>query len=126
MSCCQYRMLQVAWDEAVVSRFGEAVSPTGQARPHPAICDSSQPSSQPHWPATTRAARTIADRGVLLSKPKPESVDRWTGKGYSCNKAAFGNTYQGEAVQPVEAGTVHCTRTRHGQLGSAMHRSWCP
>ena len=26
-----------------------------------------------------------------------------------------------EAVRRVEAGTVHCTRTRHGQLRSATH-----
>lgn len=31
------------------------------------------------------------------------------------------STYHREAVQRVEAGTVHCTRTQHGQLRSAMH-----
>lgn len=41
-------------------------------------------------------------------------------------QASVGNTYHYEAVRPVEAGTVHRTRTRHGQLGSAMHRSWFP
>lgn len=30
-------------------------------------------------------------------------------------------TYHREAVRRVEAGTVHCTRTQHGQLRSAMH-----
>jgi hypothetical protein len=108
------------------------MNPAGKARPHPALCNTSQPSPPTSLASHKLAARTITDRGLLPSPPRPESIDRWSDKIgiHATIKQAsvaphrrYGQvrTIYREAVRRVEAGTVHCTRTRHGQLRSATH-----
>lgn len=70
MSCCQYRVLQMR----LSVHFREAAVPVGQARPHPAICNSSRVFPQPHWSATTLVAQSVTTGASHHRRPKESQL----------------------------------------------------
>lgn len=107
----------------------ELTAPVGQARTHPAICNPSQP--LPNLTGQPQRLEPAASRqGAPLSPPKQSQLTaaqakllfmRRKNRIHSSGSEVLLGTYHREAVRRVEAGTVHFTRTQHGQLRSAMH-----
>ena len=148
MSCFQYRILQV--DEMRLSihngTLREATSLVGQARPHPAICNSSHPpfpnlTGQPH-PTLGLQPEPSPTGDSYHRRPSQSQLTAAQAKllfmRQENRKTVLGRRSLGPASPTwplllrtmvrlcdvccrVKAGTVHCTRAQQGQLRSAMH-----
>lgn len=99
--------------------FREAAVPVGQARPHPAICNSSQPfpptSLASH--TTLLAARTITDRGYLPSPPKQSQLTAAQAKSLFMRQAGKQDleTLPCSLAPDVSLDTHHGEAVRRGQ-----------